>query len=233
MSNRNVKVYKNSERETPDVAKKYVPQYQLRGIEPEEFASAVVPDHVLIKQSATKLPPTNPRAPRIPIRQPYAKIIPSPVGRGRGPVPNVGNNMEHTWSSVDGELIDDLSGDHAFQHEMIDNNDFVTDQALGLPQNHTETVAVQTSKPFMTERDLQEVIKDTDLSSLSQTTIEDDEHVLLVNGVVFAVGPLSAIQEETRALIFGEHEVCDGNPVPVEDLLVLKKVKIKIGVFLD
>jgi len=233
MSNRNVKVYKNSDRETPDIAKKYVPQYQLRGIEPEEFESAVVPDHVLIKQSVTKLPPTNPRAPRIPIRQSYAKVIPSPVGRGRGPVPNVGNNMEHTWSSVDGSLIDDLSGDSVFQHEMIDNNEFVTDQALGLSHNQTETVTAQLSKPFMTEKDLQEVIKDTDLSSLSHDNIEDDEYVLLVNSVVFAVGTLSVIQKETKALIFGEHEVCDGNPVPVEDLLVLKKVKIKIGVFLD
>jgi hypothetical protein len=232
MSNRNVKVYKNSDRETPDVAKKYVPQYQLRGIEPEEFASAVVPDHVLIKQSTTKLPPTNPRAPRPPIRQPYAKVIPSPVGRGRGPVPNVGNNMEHTWSSVDGELIDDLSDDSSFQHEMIDNNEFVTDQALGFSTNHVEKVP-QPTKPFMTEKDLQEVIKDTDLSTLSRANIEDDEHILLVNGVIFAFGPLSVIQEETRALIFGEHEICDGNPVPVEDLLVLKKVKIKIGVFLD
>lgn len=234
MSNRNVKVYKNSERESPEVAKKYIPQYQLRGIEPEEFVSAVVPDHVLIKQSATKLPPTNPRAPRPSIRQPYAKIIPSPVGRGRGPVPNVGNNMEHTWSSVDGELIDDLSDDSSFINELIDNNEFVTDQSLGLSTNHTEKVTVPSpSKPFMTEKDLQEVIKDTDLSTLSQVHIENDEYILLVSGVVFNVGSLSVIQDETRSLIFGEHEICDGNPVPVDDLLILKKVKIKIGVFLD
>ena len=55
------------------------------------------------------LPKDNPRAKRPLIRpQPYAEAVPSPVGRGRGLLPNVGNNLEQTWSGVDGEIVDDL-----------------------------------------------------------------------------------------------------------------------------
>lgn len=230
MSNRNVKVYKNSDRGKPEVTKKYVPQYQVIGVEPEEFVSAVVPANAAVSKESTQLPLTNPRARRPAIRQPYAKIIPSPVGRGRGPVPNVGNNMEHTWSSVDGEIIDDFSEDLSPQHEMIDNNEFVTNDALGLEFEDTQ----KNHKSFMTEKDLQNVIKDSDLSSIvGEIKIEDDEYILLVNGTVFSIGSLNFIQNEVKLLVFGEHDICDGNPVPVEDLLVLKKIKLKIGVFLE
>lgn len=77
MSNRNVKVYKNSDRGKPEVTKKYVPQYQVIGVEPEEFVSAVVPANAAVSKESTQLPLTNPRARRPAIRQPYAKIIPS------------------------------------------------------------------------------------------------------------------------------------------------------------
>lgn len=230
-SRANVKVYRNSDRSKPEVRKKYVPQYQVRGIEPEEFVSSVVPSNTVIAKS-TPLPPTNPRARRPTIRQPYAKVIPSPVGRGRGPVPNVGNNMEHTWSSVDGDIVDDLP-EHIIdnQHKMIDNNEFVSDEVLEFEPSEEEYTE---SKFFMTEKDLQEVIKESDLSNfVEENEIKNDEYIILISGTVFNIGPLDFIQEEVKALVFGEHVVCEGTPIPVEDLLVLKKVKINIGVFLE
>ena len=76
MSNRSddVKLYKNADRSKPIAYKKYVPQYQLLGVEPEEVRSAVVPANILAQ--ANPLPPTNPRSTRAPVRQPYARVIP-------------------------------------------------------------------------------------------------------------------------------------------------------------
>jgi len=34
-------------------------------------------------------------------------------------------------------------------------------------------------------------------------------------------------------LVFGEHEMCGGSPIPVEDLLIVKRVKVKVGLFFD
>jgi hypothetical protein len=46
-------------------------------------------------------------------------------------------------------------------------------------------------------------------------------------------GPKEEIEDQARALVFGEHEMCDGNPVPVDDIVILKRVKVKVGLFLE
>lgn len=201
-SSDDVKLYTNADRSKPIAYKKYVPQYQLLGIEPEEVRSAVVPNTILAK--ANPLPLTNPRSSHAPVRQPYARVIPSPIKKD--PVPNVGNNMEHTWSSVDGELIDDLSID--IDHPMIDNNDFVSPE----PQ---EVFSKFQDKP----------------ETLPQ--VKEDEYLLLIDGTVIATGSLEEIQEYTKDFVFGDHPLCVGNPVAADKLTVFKRVKIKIGVFLE
>ena len=124
------KTYKHPERGKPANYKPYVPQYQVHGKEPSEYHGAVVPNGLPAASPSTD----NPRLKRAPVRQPYAPPATSPIGRGRGPIPNVGNNMEQTWSSsgVDGDIVDDLSGEVLDpNHPMVDNNEFATDQALG------------------------------------------------------------------------------------------------------
>lgn len=233
MSNRNNKVYKNFNRDQLEVHKKYVPQYKVMGLDPEEIKSAVVPPTT---QHAI---PTNSKINKPTIRQPYAKIIPSPVGRGRGLVPNVGNNMEHTWASVDGDIIDDLSDDNIIDSskEMIDNNEFVTNDALGIHSEYDSNSydqTIESKKSFMTKSDLQNVIEKSDLSTIaSSCKIKDDEYILLVNGNVLDIGSFDFIQDQVKNLVFGEHDICDVGPVPVDDLLILKRVKLKIGVFLE
>lgn len=240
MSNGKVKIYKNPERETTETYKPYVPQYQLRGIEPEEYRASVTG-----LTSKINLPSDNPRASKPPIRQPYAEIAQSPIGRGKGPVPNVGNNMEHTWSSVNEEIVDDLAGNSGLDpnHEMIDNNEFVTPQALGLSEElpMLDEVAHPTKKifnpsTFKSQNELNEIIENQktqdDLFSIVHD-LEEQAYLLIVNGVAICSGPLEEIQDQARALVFGEHEMCDGNPIPVEDLVVLKRTSIKVGLFLE
>ena len=156
-----VKIYKNPARKNVSDYKPYVPQYQVEGKDPQKHNSAVVPSNSKLARPSA----VNPREKRAPFRQPYAVASPSPVGRG--PVPNVGNNMEHTWSSVDGELVDDLSGEmvNSDQH-MIDNNDFVSDEAMGY-QNGITAADIPShftpQKVQIEEEDLQGAYEENDM----------------------------------------------------------------------
>lgn len=217
MSNDKIKVYKNKERSKPEVNKNYVPQYQIMGIEPEEIKSAVSTG-----QHTISIPDTNdnPRTRRVSVRQPYAELDPSFVSGNKGPVPNVGNNMEHTWSSVD-ELIDDLSEIEP-NHQMIDNNDYVSEKALGILQ------PAQIENPVKTFVAPEE---DATISVVSE--LSEGDYLLLAGGVSICSGPVIEIQEQARLLVFGEHPLCDGNPIPIDDIIVIKRVPIKIGLFLE
>lgn len=223
MSNGKIKVYKNPNRDKPETYQAYVPQYQLEGKEPIEIGGSI---NGFVKPNP--LPLDNPRAVRAPIRQPYAEAVSSPVGRGRGPVPNVGNNMEHTWSAVNGDIVDDMELDP--NHPMVDNNDYVSASALGLPEE------VPQPKPFLTQNELTHIMKQEqsqdDLFSIVQD-LDEDYYLLIVNGVAVCSGPVEEIQDQARALVFGEHELCDGNPIPTEDIIILKRAKIKVGLFLE
>lgn len=205
MPNDKVKFYKNSDRNNLEVRKPYVSQYQILGVEPEEFIPST--------QKKNESPDLHKSGAKI--VQPYAKIIPSPIGRGRGLVPNVGNNMEHTWSSVDGEIVNDLTDefDHIdINHNMIDNNDVVTSQALGI----SDSLRKQTTN-IMTK------------------SFPEEGYSLFVFENFISSDTLEKIQEQVRLLVFGEHPLFMNKPVLVEDIFVFKidRVKIKVGVFLE
>ena len=215
MSNKEIKIYKNPKR-TEDVAvSKYVPQYQVMGIEPQEYKSAVVSNNTaVVKKHSTE----NPRI-RPPINQPYANVdVTFPVGKGS--TPNVGNNMDHTWSSVDSQIIDDISHEYPTSpdHPMIDNNEYVSSDAFNLESNQ-----LPTSFEDINEDEVVPILKDLDPKS----------YLLLVKGTPICSGPASEIEDQVRALIFGEHELSGGIPISEEDLIVIKKVTIKVGVFLE
>lgn len=231
MSDEKIKIYKNKERGKTEVRKNYVPQYQMMGIEPEEIKSAVVPGaRVSESQPITN---DNPRTRRVGIRQPYADPVPSPVGGSRGPVPNVGNNMEHMWSSVDGEIIDDLDVDS--DRPMVDNNDYVSDEALGLPQRPPSREELPSLDEMIhppVRKFVEETVDADDANSVISKLSEGD-YLLMVGGVSVCSGPAEEVQEQARLLVFGDHELCDGNPIPVDDIVVIKRVPIKIGLFLE
>lgn len=143
-------------------------------------------------------------------RQPATRREPS-IEEQQAILPSVAQ-IQQTWSSVDGDIVDD-----AFDNDgtpMIDNNDFYTDESLG---NEPQVSRSQTSSD-----DLSDVVNDLDV----------DSYLLLVKGEPICSGPIEEIEDQTRALIFGEHDLCGGEPIPEEDLIVLKKLKIKVGVFL-
>jgi hypothetical protein len=229
MSNGKVKLYKNPKRNSPEDGVPYVPQYVVLGKEPAEYKSAVLPDTVKVVDKPQE---DNPRGRRVAIRQPYAESVPSPVGRGRGPIPNVGNNVEHTWSSVDGDIVDDFTDDGSFDpnHPMIDNNDFVS-PAERLPM--LDEVKEPPHKRFTSDQDFEKISASEDDLLSVVLDLEEGSYLLMISGVPICSGPKEEIEDQAKALIFGEHEMCAGNPIPDDDIVIIKRVPIKIGLFLE
>jgi hypothetical protein len=224
-----VKLHKNAERSKPTKYEPYVPQYQVRGIEPEKVGgNSAVPIAIAKK---VPLPSDNPRASRPVMRQSYAETTTSPLGIGKGPIPNVGNNMEQTWSSIDGDLIDDMELDP--NQTMIDNNEFVDTNAWEDTENVSEVetkinhVPLEFSGAFELEDDEGEYL------SQSIQNLDEDEYLLVMNGMSICYGNSDYIQEQVRGLVYGEHPLCHGTSVSIDDIVVVKRVKIKIGLFLE
>ena len=218
MTGEKVKLYKNAAREADNkatVSNACVPEYKNRGIIPEKVDGRNFPGMQVL--AGGNPPDANPRTRSLCAEVPYAEAaeIEGAV-IGNDPIPNVGNNMEQTWMYVDGNMLDDISDviidKINDETPMIDNNDIVT---------------VLEDKPFMTEKDLQD-LKDDEFSN-----IKDDSYILIVNGSILSIGEKNEIQEIASSLIFGEHPLCEGIAIPVEDIVVLKKVNIKVGLFLE
>ena len=171
-----IKFYKNPRRAENEPVEKYVPQYQQLGVEPVQYDA---PKHAnQIKLAA----PTedNPRLSKPAIRQEYAAPV-SPVSFGM--LPNVGNNMEHSWSSVDGEIIDDIGFDNS---KLIDNNDYVSDSAF----NGVDSSVFNPVKEGSLVEDLY--------------GLDEEDYVLIVNGNLICSGSLLSVQEQVKLVVFGE-----------------------------
>lgn len=88
-------------------------------------------------------------------------------------------------------------------HEMVDNNDFVD------TGNSTDNLLEITSQ------------------------MKEDEYLLIVKGSPILSGTHDYIQEQATLLIFAEHPIYDGTHISVNDIMIIKKVKIKLGLFLE
>jgi len=205
--NGKIKVYKNKARAEEEKYTPYIPQWQKLGLEPEEVKHS---QQNIVAPMAVPAP-QDIRGARPAIRQPYAEAVDSPIGRGRGLLPNVGNNIEQTWSSIDGEL-DDMS-DVDLNHPLIDNNEFVTEEAMDFQQS---------TQVLPTASDAMSAIND----------LESDFYLLFLKNKPLCSGDLPYIEEQISNLIFGESEFDQGQSVSIDDLIVIKKIKLKVGVFL-
>lgn len=225
------KLYKNPDRAQPQTYKPYVPAYQIHGLEPKEIASGHIPE---AQQQLTKHAPVisrdNPRVrptPAFRVNVPFAtaEAVTSPIGMGS--LPNVGNNMETTWVSVDGENLHQAKLDP--NHPMIDNNDDDEINYKDIPEQVREAPAQVDMSELSDEQDDVEV----EYKAPSTLNLAQDEYVIVFANSIICMGTLDVVQEEVRALIFGEHKLNKTNDINPDDIIVLKRVKIKIGVFLE
>lgn len=233
-----MKLYKNPDRKIPTSYKPYVPAYEVHGISPIEIAPASVP--AVQKQLSRNAPVVSRNNPRIRPTQIFRKNVPfadiptteSPVGNG--PLPNIGNNVEANWVSVDGDDFDDVfldeEGDQLHKatlepdRPMIDNN-------LDDPNNYQD---IPEEVPPPPENRPTYMVDDPEEEKVAEALdIGADDYVLIVSGNILSIGNLDVVQEEVRALCFGEHEINKTNDITLDDIIVLKRVKLKVGVFLE
>lgn len=196
---KNIKVYKNQNRNIKETYEAPVPQYQSLGVEPIEYKSSIVPPNTPVIKPNEAANRNRQPAVRQEVVQAYPVVLPDI------------KNTAPTWSSLDGDIVDDVF-ENQENNQIIDNNDFYTDKAFGY----------QSDGDQLSSNDLLSVVNELDT----------DSYLLLVRGEPICSGPLQEIEEQTKTLIFGDHELSGGEPMPEEDLIVLKKVKIKVGVFL-
>lgn len=204
---------KNPHRGEPEAGTPYVPNYKIKGLNPETRDNDALNVLISLKGKSKPLEPVN-------ISVPVATEIKkdSPFGVGKTPLMNVGNNVEHTWAGVDG-IIDDLSETIPNQ-KMIDNNDEI--QITGF---NSENLLNNTESPSNYENNS---IKNYD-SSMEE---DDDHYLLMVKGEFVSNGNIKDIEEEVRALIFNTHPLCEKYNIEAPDIDVFKKMKIKVGVFI-
>lgn len=199
-------VHKNPNRQKQSTAPKpYVPIYKQLNIEPEFFQSAVVPMEPVTKNVNTPSLPTT-------VKQSYGNVYNG--NDDKNYLPNVGNSTEQTWTGFDSEMLSEESVSP--DAEMIDNNDYVTEQALGLPPT-TEGLEIKI------DSDLMEILSELESSSF----------LLFVNNSPICAGSEDDIKNEIKSLITGEHEICNGESVSEDQIMVFKKMNVKLEVALD
>lgn len=218
-------VIKNPNRKTIETHKPYVQEYKRLGYTPTAAPSGVVQGRQKAIVVPTTLARDNPKIRKSPaFRQnlPYA-TVPSDESISIGTMPNVGNNIERTWADTD--VFDDFStyesGDQVDpNHPMIDNNE-------DDPNNYADIPEVIQSAPEPQQEG------DTEESDNQSFQIENNQYVLLVFGNILKVGTLEEVQSEVQKLIFGEHDLDLENSITTDDIIVLKRVNIKVGVFIE
>lgn len=206
-----VKIFKNKHRSESENIKPYTPEYKSRGMVFDALKSAIVD----IDDKPIPFVGSN-QVKKNTIRQEYGNISSKPLGKGRDVVPNIGNDMEHAWSGVDGVIVDDLDIDP--NQPMIDNNDFVD---------------IENNK--MDAKLITKIEEDGDQESLHSmiNNLSDEECLLILDGQAICSGPIKDIQEEVKGLVYGDHDLCTNGPFTVDRILVAKKMPIKIGVFIE
>lgn len=217
------KLYKNPHREesTTSVGH-YTPQYQKMGLTPKKVGGNDLVANVLILNKKP-LEDNNPRT-RVPTmrKQPYAESV---TDKLTSSIPNVGNSMDYTWSGVDGDILDDLEIDP--NAKMIDNNNIVSDEL----EVRDDSFA---NFNFDGGIDLSSKTSNLNVQKLDSILgIDEGQYILLVDDSVVFVGNKDETVALASSLVFGEHDICEGNPIPVDNISILKKIPIKIGLFLE
>jgi hypothetical protein len=206
------KVYKNSSGQPIDPD--YVPNYRKMNITPIGRPSVGAGQFVVSRGSTS-----NPRERAVPQTRtiPFAEVVVDdsfPIGAG--PVPNVGNNIEHTWAGVDSDVVDDVGlNDDTL---MIDNNDYIDLEAAAVGN---------VVRQIQEEEDLAayQAMTSLDTKNLS-------EYSLLIFGEFYSTGTLEEIQKEVTDILYNQHELSEHASISLDDLTVVKKMNIKFGIFI-
>jgi len=145
-----------------------------------------------------------------------------PIKMERKSVPFVKSSKKdevNDFASVDG-VIYNANGNEikVEQGQVIDNNDYV----FPPPQapNKPAQVRLQSNE---TEEQRGSV----------QGYPRVGEYILMVSGKIVDTGSLELVEGTARAILYGENESFIDQEIKVDDIVVLKRVGINVGIFID
>lgn len=146
-----------------------------------------------------------------------------PIKMERKTVPFVKSSKKDEvkdFASVDGTIFDDNGNEiKVAQGQVIDNNDYV------FPPPQTPNRPAQVRQHQIDEPKEEQ-------QSLEQGTPRVGEYILMVSGKIIDTGSLETIEATARAILYGENESFQ-QEVKVDDIVVLKRVGINVGIFID
>jgi hypothetical protein len=105
---------------------------------------------------------------------------------------------------------------------IIDNNDFLS---FGFPTGKISQLVEEGAE--------------IDFDSDSELEVESKpllpavgDYILMISGDIIMSGPLGKIEEKVKGILYGEDIDFELSEVPQEDIIVLKRVDIQVGVFI-
>ena len=125
-------------------------------------------------------------------------------------------NREPTsmYTSVDNVPFDADNNKIDTNGHIIDNNEFVNLDFINPPKSKQSN-------------DDEIKNKDVDISP------EIGDYILMVFGKFILSGSINAIEGRIKSILYGEDESFNGTGVKLDDIVVLKRMQIKVGVFVD
>lgn len=215
---KSIKFYKNPHREEVEAPKKVELQYEKLGITPLPVSGAIS-GHVMVFKKENQVEPK-------PMQHsvPYAEAVEvTPIKSGQ--LPNIGLR-DNGWSSLNLDLSEEIIEDFD-PSKIIDNNDYVDVPELSDAGNRIAST-IQTL-----ESESQKMDSYPDLLG-TLYDLEESSYLLIVNGMPICSGPLDEIQQEATSFVFGDHELCkEEGPIPLENIMIFKKAKVKVGLFFE
>jgi hypothetical protein len=144
-------------------------------------------------------------------------VIPQDMSQGRNRQPNFSPSPPFVEAPMENRMYNPIPS--SFTESIDDSwesNNEVYDLDGDSFQDVPEPSQTEPDVHFNTEDDFEE---------------PDGDYVVLLNDRLISKGTLEFIEQEVKDLVFGQHKLIP-DAVPAEDLTVLKKMKIKVGVFL-
>ena|ERR1019366_1952196 len=124
------------------------------------------------------------------------------------------NNIDdEMFVSVDGKFISSYGAEtEEYNNHIIDNNEFIA------PLNILE---------------VKKTLKQEIISKEENNIPSVGDYILMVFGKIILTGNFYDIEEKVKSIIYGEDNSFSDKEVKTDDIVVLKRLAIKVGVFID
>lgn len=120
---------------------------------------------------------------------------------------------QEMFVGVDGDNLDEEGENIPFENgHVIDNNDYVN-----LGYDSTPTAAAVEPEPLE--------------DNVAAPQVGD--YILMVLGKLVTSGPIEKIQSRVKNIMYGEDAAFSSLEISMDDIVVLKRVNIKVGIFID